>query len=277
MTKKNKLAEMQRRKAALEAKIKAVKESQSKFNTGVAFLIESELEKAEIVLAAKGIIEKLGKMAEDLAKVNGDDIMPMMDSLKAAFGPQMAETFQSVAAEKLTAAVTSLTQIKDALSSEVSKLEGVVNGETSNDMANFDDAGAADPLADPAADLGADPLADPAAELGADPLAGADAGLEGDLDADAGLEADVDAEIDDLFADDDAAGAAGRAKKESVESKGAKALRESNDPDALIFNSFRKALREGASPAKAARAVAKVFGVDFADVVEIVRESRQGK
>jgi hypothetical protein len=275
MTKKNKLAEMQRRKAALEAKIKTVKEGRSKYNTGVARLIESELDKASVVLAAKDIVEKIGKMAQDLAKVNGDDIMPMMDSLKELFGPQMADSFQKIASEKLTAATTSLTQIKDALSAEVSKLEGVVDGNAGNDMAQFDDAALA---GDPAADLGADPLA-------ADPLA--DAGLDatGDVDADmdiaaagAGDELDAAAdEIDDLFADDASAGAAGRPAKESVESKGAKALRESKDPDALILNSFRKAVREGYSPAKAARAVANVFGVDFADVVDIVRETRLGK
>lgn len=272
MTTKNKLAEMQRRKAALEAKIKAVKESQ-KYKTGVARLIESELDKASVVLAAKDIVEKIGKMAEDLAKVNGDDIMPMMDSLKELFGPQMAETFQAIANEKLNTAVSSLTQIKDALSGEVSKLEGVVNGESGNDMSSMDagiEGGDAD--FDPAADLD---MANPEAPSDMDMDLGADA--DADLAAaDTDLD-DVGAEIDDLFADDEDAGGLGRKTKESVETKGAKALRESKNPDTLVFASFRKALSEGATPAKAARAVAKVFGIDFADVVEIVRESRLGK
>lgn len=341
MKKNRKLAEMQRRKEELETKVRALREGKN-FRQSLSYLIESELEKAEIVLAAKAIIEKIGKMAEDLAKVNGDDLIPMMDSLKAAFGPQMADNFQKTVADKLTAATTMLTQTKDAVSSEVAKLEGVVNGDSSgNDMS-------ADPMAG-AGDLGGD-----AAAMGGDDVLGGDAAMGdmgGDMDAPLGGDEAGEEDLlgggdlgDDPF-DDDAGNAAGRARKESAAPKKGKKLAEgptgaaiggavggaagrvvgavggpvgsmvggvagrvagaavgsaigdaasaltggddeveecekkpvTETLDAKIIKSFKKSIREGATPVKAAKAVAERFGVDFADVVEVVRESRKGK
>jgi hypothetical protein len=149
MTKKDKIAEAMRQKKVLEARLAAMEKAKHPYRTGVGMLIESELEKASIVLAAQGIVDKLGKMAEDLAKVEGDDIMPMMDSLKTAFGPQMAEEFQKMAGAQVRAAVQALSGSKDALATQVSKLEGVVNGEPVSDMASYEEP-EADPMAAPA-------------------------------------------------------------------------------------------------------------------------------
>lgn len=273
MSKKTQLAEMMRRKNALEAQLKALKESkkvaESQGNTGLAFLIEATLEKAEVVMAAKSVVEKLQKMAEDLAKVNGDEIMPIMEPLKAAFGPQMADAFQAMVSEKINATVMAVTQAKDAISSEVAKFEGIIDGSSpGNDMADMgvDAAAPAAPSALPgdAADLGAIPGADPAVSAGpaADMSVAGDAAVPGD-------------EMDDIDAsfDADTASAAGRAKKESVALRG-KALSES---EAKILKAFRGAIREGAKPVPAAKTIARHFGIDYADVVEIVRESGLGK
>lgn len=103
--------------------------------TRLSYLIESELEKAEIVIALKTITDKLQKMAEDLSKIEADDIMPMQDSLKAAFGPQLSEQFTTTSNAKIRELVTAVSSAKDAISNEVSRLENVVNGKSSNDMA----------------------------------------------------------------------------------------------------------------------------------------------
>lgn len=309
MSKKTQLAEMMRRKNALQAQLKNLKEAQSK--TGLAYLIESELEKAEVVLAAKSIVDKLQKIAEDLAKVNGDEIMPIMEPLKAAFGPQMAEQFQSIVSEKINATVMAVSSAKDAISSEVGKFEGIMNGETpGNDMSAMGDPAAAAP----APDMGGMDAAAPAIapEMGA-PVA-PEAGV---VDADAGL--------DDAFGADTSS-AAGRAKKESAAPRG-KAIKEGefvkgkkgvnpfaakdadksdkkdeddcededkdcnkekdenpfakkdevSESDARILTMFRRAIREGAKPVPAAKTIARHFGIDFSDVVEIVRESAPGK
>lgn len=348
MSKKQKLAETRRRIAELQTKLvslktaKPVTEKQARFNTGLARLIESELDKAGVVMAAQSIVDKLTKMIEDTAKVYGDQVVPMMDSIKDTFGPDMAENFRNAAQNQLNAATTSLTQVKDAIGAEVSKLEGVINGGGSNDMGmdDFPAAGGAPgapPMpADPTAG-GVPPVDGVGGDMGTDPEHG-DAPI-----GDTGEMPPMDAAFDGM----DDGSAAGRAKKESAtprgkpvregefvlgkkgvnpfakkgdakkddakkddakkddkkdakkdskkddkssdekkekeatnesnRSKATKALAESSNPDLMILNAFKRALREGHSPVRAARAISKVFEVDFADVVEIVREGSLGK
>lgn len=279
MSNNKKLAELARRKKVLEAKVSALKETKAK--SSLAYLIESELEKAEVVMVAKSVVDKLQKAAEEIAKIEGNDIIPAMEALKSAFGPNLADAFQKVAGEQLRNLVGSITQAKDAISSEVGKFEGVLNGEQpGNDM-----AAPADPMAGGAddADLGLEPDAED--DLGMEDdgefdLGGDDAGVDplavdGD---DASGDDFVDSELDASFDDMDNSVAAGRAKKESAAPKaGAKALAEAKDPDVVIATAFSKKLREGVDPVKAAKAVAKSFDIDFSDVVAIVRETRLGK
>jgi hypothetical protein len=209
MNNKKKLAEMQRRKQELEAKIAALREGKN-FRNSLAFLIESTLDKTEVVLAAKAIVDKLSKMSEDLAKITADDVFPLMDALKEAFGPNMADAFQKNVSAQINAMTEAMVKAKDAVSSEVGKLEGVVNGEDVSDMGTFgDDAGAADPLATE------DPLAAAAAPDAAPALDAAPAAPE----APEAPAADEGDDLDDIFGDDNA-GAAGRARKESVQPKG---------------------------------------------------------
>lgn len=307
MSKNNKLAEMMRRKNELASKVKALKEAknQPQFNTGVAFLIESELEKAEVLLAAKSVVEKLQKMAEDLAKVNGDDIMPLMEPLKSAFGPQMADTFQATAAEHINQLTASVTSAKDAISAEVSKFEGIINGTNpGNDMAAAPAAAPAAPGGEGDFDFGDD-------EMGGDEMGTETTVSAGETDfADAdGSKAEAgDFDMDDSFSPDDSL-AAGRAKKESAAPRGraikegefvkakkgenpfAKKDKDAKDEkkddsekeevaestDARILRAFRRQIREGVKPVAAAKRIAEHFKVDFSDVVEIVRESSLGK
>ncbi len=276
MNNNKKLAELARRKKVLEAKVSALKETKAK--SSLAYLIESELEKAEVVMVAKSVVDKLQKAAEEIAKIEGNDIIPAMEALKSAFGPNLADAFQKTAGEQLRNLVGSITQAKDAISSEVGKFEGVLNGEQpGNDM-----AAPADPMAGGAddADLGLEPDAE-GDDLGMGDddgefdLGGDDAGVDSMVGDDDDF---VDSELDASFDDMDNSVAAGRAKKESAAPKaGAKALAEAKDPDVVIATAFSKKLREGVDPVKAAKAVAKSFDIDFSDVVAIVRETRLGK
>lgn len=276
MTTKNKIAEMMRRKAALEAQLKALKESKAKKTvaetksiTGLAYLIESELEKAEVVLAAKSVVDKLQKMAEDLAKINGDEIMPIMEPLKTAFGPQMAEAFQQIVSEKVTATVTAVTQAKDAISTEVGKFQDIIDGKSAgSDMSAM---GAEEMGMAPEAPMGGDDLGGDMA----DPMAAPAGGME--MDA----EIDVDGSKADPLGDDGAFDAdplagepVGRAKKESARPK-AKMVESATDR--AIVTTFKKLIREGVAPVKAARRIAEKLSIDYSDVVEVIRESGTGK
>lgn len=237
---------------------------------GLAFLIESELEKAEVVLAAKAILEKLQGMAEDLAKVEANDIMPMLDGMRLTFGPELADAFNATTTAKLRQTTEAIKAAKDSIASEVAKLEGSVNGGMTNDMA-----------------MGAQ-------DADAPELGGEDLGLGGEADlGDMGGMGDEEAMGDDGMADeapapemgdmdaafDDAAeqnSAAGRARKESVESN-VKALRESKNPDRLVYETFKRTLKEARNAVTAAKAVAEAFDIDLNDVIDIVKEGKTFK
>lgn len=245
------------------SKKKPVRENAAK-NNGLAFLIESELEKAEVVLAAKAILKKLQDMAGDLVKVEANDIMPMMDSMRLTFGPDAADAFNDKATQSLRQAANAIKQANDSISAEVAKMEGNVNGDMTNDMAMAGDA-----------DLGGD---DMDLDLGSDDDLGGemdlDVDVDDDMDSDGGnSEFDLDAAFDDASADNSAAG---RARKESIE-RNVATLRESKNPDRLVFETFRKTLKESKNATVAARAVAEAFDIDLTDVIDIVKEGKTWK
>ncbi len=244
--------------------------------SGLAFLVESELEKAQVVIAAKGILDKLQKMAEDLAKMEADDIMPMLDSMRLTFGPELTDSFNDVTTAKIRQTMEAVKGAKEAITHEVGRLENEVNGDMSNDMGMGDDGAGDLDMGDMGGDeadaeLG-DGLGDIAGEDGADDLAAGAPEL--DIPTEDGADADLDAAFDDAAADTTAAG---RARKESIE-RNVKALSESKNPDRLVFETFRRTLRESAGDAvKSAKAVANAFAIDFADVVAIVKEGKTFK
>ena len=239
---------------------------------GLAFLIESELEKAEVVLAAKAILEKLQGMAEDLAKVEANDIMPMLDGMRLTFGPELADAFNETTTAKLRQTTEAIKAAKDSIASEVSKLEGSVNGGLSNDMA----MGSQD---QDAPELGGGMQDGDLGDMGD---MGGDADAMGDEDmGDMGAEApagdegmgDLDAAFDDAAEQNSAAG---RARKESVE-RNVKALRESKNPDRLVYETFKRTLKEARNAVTAAKAVAEAFSIDLNDVIDIVKEGKTFK
>ena len=159
-------------------------------------LLENDLEQAELVLAAQDIMHKLQNMAEDLAKMNAQDLFPLVDKMKATFGQEGAHAFEASAQQVITNAMNTVRTAKDELGNSIMRLEGKM---PANDMA-----------AGQTPDMGAGMAGAPAAA----PEAGAD---------------QVDMAMDDFGGSDAAAGPEadplGRARKESRE--GGKALNES--------------------------------------------------
>jgi hypothetical protein len=242
---------------------------------GLAFLIESELDKAEVVIAAKGILSKLQGMAEDLAKIEADDIMPILDNMRLTFGPELTDSFNDITTAKIRQTMEAVKGAKEAITREVGRLENTVNGEPTNDLGMGDEGMGMDgDMADGSFDApedndldvppmpdAADPDAVPTADLAAGGEEGPDAG---------GLADELDAAFDKEAT---AGGAAGRARKESaMVSRNVKALRESKNPDMLIYAAFKRTMKESRKIVESARAVAKAFAIDFDDVATIVKE-----
>ena len=132
-------------------------------NTG-NFLRESEIQQAQVVLAAQDMVDRVQKMLEDTTEMQFKELPALVDSIKNEVGMDQAAQFNADAAAALSGLVQNLQASKGQLEAAL----GVVTGQG---------AGAVVPGADIGAELGADM----GAELGADAeldAAAADAGAE---------------------------------------------------------------------------------------------------
>ena len=128
-------------------------------NTG-NFLRESEIQQAQVVLAAQDMVDRVQKMLEDTTEMQFKELPALVDSIKNEVGTDQAAQFNNDAAAALSGLVQNLQASKGQLEAAL----GVVTGQG---------GGAVVPGAEMGADIGA--------EMGAD--LGADLGAEAGLDA----------------------------------------------------------------------------------------------
>jgi len=134
----------------------------------------SEVQQAQVVLAAQDMVDKMQKMLEEVSAMQFKDLPALVDSIKNEVGQQQANQFNADA----TAALSGLMQNLQGSKQQLDAALGVVTGQ---------DAGMP-------ADMG----------MAAD----ADLGAAADLDAAAAdVSADLDAGAADLEADDEEAAA----------------------------------------------------------------------
>jgi hypothetical protein len=132
----------------------------------------SEVQQAQVVLAAQDMVDKMQKMLEEVSAMQFKDLPALVDSIKNEVGQPQSAQFNNDA----TAALTGLMQNLQGAKQQLDAALGVVTGQ---DMSAPADMG-----------MGA----------GADLGAAADAGAAADLDA---ATADLAAGVDDLAAADD--------------------------------------------------------------------------
>ncbi len=219
----------------------------------ISYLIESELEKAEVILAAKSIADTLQKMAENVAKMDADDVMPLTDPIRDMFGAEVATSFADNVSAKLRELTEKIKETKTAISDEITRMEG---GEVpASDLGGMDelpddsgfgdtppetDAGAASEMGDE--DV-VDPLDKPAPEAHPVPA--------GPMDQAPNL-------------------AAGRAKKESF--KHPKGILES---DKGLAREFIKKINEGMTAKDASENLASHYAIPLNIVVDIISSFRK--
>ena len=136
-------------------------------NTG-NFLRESEIQQAQVVLAAQDMVDRVQKILEDTTEMQFKELPALVDSIKNEVGMDQAAQFNADAAAALSGLVQNLQASKGQLEAAL----GVVTGQG---------AGAVVPGAEMGADIGAEMGADLGAELGADAeldAAAANAGAE---------------------------------------------------------------------------------------------------
>ena len=135
-------------------------------------LMEQDLDQAELVLAAKDMVDRLQKMAEDLAGMQVEDLMPLTDAMRESFGMEQAEAFSASVDATLGAALETIKATREQVDQSVLVLTG--EGAPVNDMMG----GEAMPAGDMGAPLPGEEMAIPAE----DEFAGeeAAAGVEGE-------------------------------------------------------------------------------------------------
>lgn len=209
----------------------------------IAFLIESELEKAEVILAARTLSDALQKMTETASKMEAEDLMPLIDPIREHYGPEASATFNDAVTEKLRHLVEVLSETKTAISDEIARLQG--EDIASDDLARIGDDEPEDEL-----DMEID-------------IPEVDAGSE-DVEADSDEEvSDLDLGLDDL---DIGRSAAGRIKKESVEIRNA---------DRKLIREYVEMIREGKSALVASRAITDRYGISHSTLVSIVESAKR--
>ncbi|SOK58568.1 hypothetical protein [Yersinia phage fHe-Yen9-04] len=99
-------------------------------------LNESNIEKAEIVLAVKGeIVDKLQRQAEVINNMGVDVLGPLLDRIKAEHGVPAADSFRNNISGLLDHAVKTIMDVKDKISTETLKLTGDIT--SSPDVADL--------------------------------------------------------------------------------------------------------------------------------------------
>ena len=168
----------------------AMMQAESRFRRMARRLNESEIQQAQVVLAAQDMVDKMQSMLEDVSELQFKELPALVDSIKNQVGIDQATQFNSDA----TAALTGLLQNIQGAKQQMDAALGVVTGQAP--------AGAA-----AAGAMGAD-IAAGADAMGA---AGADMAAAGDMGAEMGADlAAPDMEEPGMEPD---AGALGRAKR----------------------------------------------------------------
>ena len=142
--------------------------AESRLRRAMKRLNESEVQQAQVVLAAQDMVDKMQGMLEDVTELQFKELPALVDSIKNQVGIDQAQQFNTDA----SAALSGLVQNLQGATQQLDAALGVVTGQAPSPTSAGADLGA---------DLGADIGADIGADLGADLEAEDDA--LGDLDA----------------------------------------------------------------------------------------------
>jgi hypothetical protein len=167
----------------------AMMATESRLRRAYKMLKESEVQQAQVVLAAQDMVDKMQGMLEDVSELQFKELPALVDSIKNQVGIDQATQFNGDA----SAALSGLMQNLQAAKQQLDQALGVVTG-------------TAAPAAPDAAAMGAQAGADMGAELGAE--AGAELGA--DMGAEAGALDDLETGVD---AEEPAGAVLGRARR----------------------------------------------------------------
>jgi hypothetical protein len=109
-----------------------------------------DLAQAELILVAQNMVEELQKMAEDVAQMQTDDLMPLEEKMKTTFGQEQGQAFGQSADQVFSTLLDAVKAAKDELSNAVGVLKGEAPAMPGDEMGGPDlgqTGGALDALA----------------------------------------------------------------------------------------------------------------------------------
>lgn len=83
-----------------------------------------DLAQAELILVAQNMVDDLQKMAEDVAQMQTDELMPLEEKMKTTFGQEQGQTFGQSADQAFGTLLDAVKAAKDSLSNAVAVLKG---------------------------------------------------------------------------------------------------------------------------------------------------------
>jgi len=134
----------------------ALMTQESRLRRAYRTLKESEVQQAQVVLAAQDLVDKMQKMLEDTSELQFKDLPALVDQIKNQIGAEQSVQFNNDA----TAALSGLVQNLQAARQQLDTALGVVTGQAPAAPAMPDVTGADPAAALPAADAAVDPTAD---------------------------------------------------------------------------------------------------------------------
>ena len=154
----------------------ALMKTEHRLRNAFRTLKESEVQQAQVVLAAQDMVDKMQSMLEDTTEMQFKELPALVDSIRNQIGIEQATQFNADA----TAALQGLVQNLQGAKVQLETALGVVTGQPApldTSMAASGMPGAA-PAPVPGEELGAEMGADIGAEMGADIGADLEAGAE---------------------------------------------------------------------------------------------------
>lgn len=106
-------------------------------------LLEGEIEQAEVIIASKGFAQDLQDMIEKVGRLMNEDLGPVVDQMREAFGNDVSVNFGEMMSSQLQAVIEELRSSKDKIDSSV---EAIATGQVPDLSNDMDTAGDVDSL-----------------------------------------------------------------------------------------------------------------------------------
>ena len=146
----------------------ALMTAESRLRRAYQVLKESEVQQAQVVLAAQDMVDKMQSMLEDTTEMQFKELPALVDSIRNQIGIEQATQFNG----DVTGALQGLVQNLQGAKQQLETALGVVTGQPApldTSMAASGVPGAAPmPGAEPGAEMGAEMPPEPGAEMGAE-------------------------------------------------------------------------------------------------------------